>query len=81
MFGLLLQVLQLRLQRHRIGPRTFLVLQRDERLGEISFSAYEAQYGGRGWRVTGPQNLALERYRFWWQAVLKLLREERANGH
>ena len=73
--GLLIRLQRVHVEAHPDVPRTYTVSYRKQRLGEIAFSSYEAQYAGRGWRIVGPSNLALERYRFRWQAAHRLLQE------
>jgi len=66
---------RIRLERRPDGYRAYLVRFRDQQLGEIAFSSYEAHHTRRGWRIVHPEHLSLERYRFRWQAARRLLRE------
>ena len=72
------EVIRLRRIRVELRPdahRAYVVRYRNQQLGEIAFSSYEAQYTRRGWRIVHPEHLSLGRYRFRWQAAQRLLRE------
>ena len=75
--GLLLRLQGVRLEAHPIHARTYVVLEHGMRVGEITFSAYEKQHTGRGWRIKDPASGVGPRYRSRWGAAWALIREVR----
>ena len=72
----MIRLRRLRVELRPDASRAYLVRYRNQELGEIAFSAYEAHHTRRGWRIVHPEHLSLERYRFRWQAARRLLREQ-----
>ena len=74
--NLLLRLRGVRLKALPDNKRTYVVLEHEERIGEISFSAYEKQHTGRGWRVSQPAAFEGARYRSRWTAAWSVIRSK-----
>jgi len=74
----LLRLRGVRLQAHPTSKRTYIVLEYGDRVGEISFSAYESKHTGLGWRICEPPTLNIARYRSRGAAAWALIRETRS---
>ena len=72
--NLLLRLRGVRLEAHPVHARTLIVQEHGDRVGEITFSAYERQHTGRGWRISEPAGGVGPRYRSRWGATWALIR-------